>query len=298
MSTEPTPSEPTPVESTVNHEPLRPLTDDEITAFATDGVVVLRGLLDGGWLDLLAAAVDDDIAHPAPGHHGYDVAGGGRFHGNFDNWRSDRRFARYCLESPLPAVAAQLLDADTIQLFYDQLFVKERSTDSPTPWHNDQPYWPVAGRQLLSLWVTLDPVTADSGALEFVRRSHRWNRWFQPRTFAAGGYDYEHNPDYEPMPDIDASRHEFDLVTWDMEPGDLLAFHALTVHGSGGNLRRDRRRRGYTVRYAGDDVVYETRAGTNPALGRSDQTSGAPLDPVAYPVAHRRRGAPPAEVGP
>lgn len=274
----------------MNRRPLRPLTDTEVRAFDVDGAVLLRGLLDDDWLALLDDAIEHDIAEPAPGYHGYDSPDGGRFHGNFDNWRSDERFARYCLESPLPFVAAQLLGAETVHLFYDQLFVKEAATPSPTPWHNDQPYWPVAGRQAMSLWVTLDPVTLDSGALEFIRGSHRWDRWFQPRTFAAGGYQYEINPDYEPIPDFEADRDELDIVTWDMEPGDLLAFHALTVHGSGGNLRSDRRRRGYTVRYTGDDVTYDARVGTNPALTRADHPSGVPLEAAIYPVAHGAAG--------
>lgn len=270
----------------MNSQPLRPLTDGEIHTFETDGVILLRGLLDDEWLDLLAQAIERDIADPAPGYHGYASPEGGGFHGNFDNWRSDEQFARYCLHSPLPSIAAGFLRSDTVHLFYDQLFVKEPSTPSPTPWHNDQPYWPVAGWQVMSLWVALDPVTRDSGALEFIRGSHRWNRWFQPRTFAAGGYEYEINPQYEPIPDFDADRSELDIVTWDMEPGDLLAFHALTVHGSGGNSRPDRRRRGYTVRYAGDDITYDARPGTNPALTRTDHQSGTPLDSAIYPLAY------------
>lgn len=270
----------------MNREPLRPITEAEIEAFDTDGVVLLAGLLDGDWLELLAGAIERDIADPAPGYHGYDAPGGGKFHGNFDNWRSDPAFARYCLGSPLPVLAARLLGCDAVQLFYDQLFVKEPGTSSPTPWHNDQPYWPIAGRRALSLWVTLDRVTLDSGGLEFVRGSHRWDRWFQPRTFAKGGYEYETNPRYEPIPDLDAQRDSLDIVSWDMEPGDLLAFHALTVHGSGGNLRTDRRRRGYTVRYAGDDITYDPRTGTNPALRRPDHDPGVALDPAIYPVAY------------
>jgi ectoine hydroxylase-related dioxygenase (phytanoyl-CoA dioxygenase family) len=268
----------------------RSLTQDELDAFETDGVVLLSGVLDDRWLQGLADAIEDDIADPAPGYHGYDSPDGGRFHGNFDNWRSDERFASYCLESPLPALAAQLLRSESVNLFYDQLFVKEASTPIPTPWHSDQPFWPVAGWQVMSFWVTLDPVTLDSGALEFIRGSHRWGRSFQPRTFAKGGYEYEINPDYEPIPDFEAQRDELDLVTFDMEPGDLLAFHAQIVHGSGGNLRTDRRRRGYTVRYAGDAILYDARIGTNPALTRTDHRSGVPLDPAIYPLAWDLRG--------
>lgn len=269
-----------------NREPLRPITEAESAAFETDGVVLLSGLLDDDWLDQLAEAIERDIANPAPGYHGYDSPDGGRFHGNFDNWRADAAFARYCLESPLPVVAAQLLHEDSVNLFYDQLFVKERSTPSPTPWHNDQPYWPIAGRQAMSLWVTLDPVTLESGGLEFIRGSHLWDRWFQPRTFAKGGYEYEINPSYEPIPDFEAERDNLDLVSWDMEPGDLLAFHSLAVHYAGGNLLTDRRRRGYTVRYTGSDVTFDLRPGTNPALKLTGHEHGIPLQPAIYPIAY------------
>lgn len=268
----------------MNPEPLQPITEEDRETFERDGVVLLRGILDDEWLELLADAIEADIADPAPGYHGYQSPEGGYFHGNFDNWRHDQRFARYCLGSPLPHLAAELLGCRSVNLFYDQLFVKEATTPSPTPWHNDQPYWPVAGRQLMSFWVSLDPVTLDSGGLEFIRGSHLWDRWFQPRTFGTGGYQYEENPAYEPIPDFDTQRSELDIVSWDMEPGDLLAFHALTVHGSGGNTRSDRRRRGYTVRYAGDDVSYDPRTGTNPALIRNDHEANVPLDPAIYPA--------------
>ena len=269
----------------MNREPLSPLTDDQRRTFSADGVVLLPGVLDRDWLDLLAGAIDDDIAEPAPGYHGYRSDDGGHFHGNFDNWRHDPRFSRYCLESPLPVIAADLLGCSRVQLFYDQLFVKEPSTPSPTPWHSDQPYWPVAGTQVMSFWVSLDPVTLDSGGMEFIRGSHRWDRWFQPRTFAEGGYEYQRNPRYEEIPDFDSARDDLDLVSYDMAPGDLLAFHALTVHGSGGNQRVDVRRRAYTVRYTGEDVTYERRVGTNPALDRPHHTDGAPLADADYPVA-------------
>ena len=111
--------------------------------------------------------------------------------------------------------------------FYDQLFVKEPGTPQPTRWHNDQPYWPVRGWPVMSFWLPLDPVTRESGALAFVAGSHRWDRWFQPQPFAEGGAAYEQGEGYEPMPDIDAGGYR--ILSWDMEPGDALAFHAMTA---------------------------------------------------------------------
>ncbi len=270
----------------MNKKSLREITDDEVDAFEQDGVMKLSGVLDDDWVDVLRDAIERDIASPGPGFHGYETEDGkGRFHGNFDVRLSDEGFRKYCEESPLPALAARLMGASKVNLFYDQLFVKEPGTNAPTPWHNDQPYWPVRGSQVMSFWLALDPVTLESGAVEFVRGSHRWDRWFQPESFSKkSAFQYEKNPDYEPMIDVEKSRAEHDIVYFDMAPGDLLAFHAMTLHGSGGNTRSDRRRRGFAVRYTGDDAVYDPRAGTNPGVHNPDLTAGDPMDSAQYPL--------------
>ncbi len=261
------------------------ITIADIEAYDRDGVTVLRQVVDADWRARLAAAIERDIARPGPFYHGYE-AGGGRFHGNLRLWESDETFRAFCLRSPLPALARRFFNSAKVNLLYDQLFVKEAGTANRTRWHNDQPYWPMRGWQVLSFWIALDRTTAESGALEFIRGSHRWNRWFQPEVFGqtAAVNEYETNPDYEPMPDIEAARGDYDIVTWELEPGDAYVFHGLTVHGAGGNRMSDRRRRGYTVRYTGDDVVYDTRPGVNIHLRNATLKDGDPLDSEQYPV--------------
>jgi ectoine hydroxylase-related dioxygenase (phytanoyl-CoA dioxygenase family) len=263
------------------------ISDGDIRAFDEDGVVVLRGVIDAVWLARLSAAIERDIEKPGPHYHGYEAEdGAGRFHGNLRLWETDADFRDYCFSSPLPGMAQQFFAASKINLLYDQLFVKEADTSNPTRWHNDQPYWAVRGWQVMSFWLALDKTTSESGALEFVRGSHKWDRWFQPEVFGkntgTGGYD--RNPDYETMPDIDGHRDDYEILTWDLEPGDVYAFHALTVHGSGGNLTSTTRRRGYTVRYTGDDAVYDTRPGTNTHLRCADLSDGDALDSSVFPL--------------
>lgn len=272
----------------------RHVSSSEREAFERDGIVCLRGLIGPDTIERLRAAVDRDIANPGPKYYGYQGKGDGSFHGNQELWQTDRDFADYCLHSCLPGLAGQFFGANKVNLYFDHLFVKEPGADSPTPWHNDQPYWPVAGWQVMSFWLALDPVSRDSGAVEYVRGSHKWDRWFQPRGFSdssTGINAYAQNPDYEPIPDIDADRGAYDIVSFDMEPGDVLAFHALTLHGAGGNARRDRRRRGYAVRYTGDDAVYDPRPGTSALLHDADLTQGEPLDSPRFPVVWTRARA-------
>lgn len=254
--------------------------------FHEDGVVALRGVVDEHWLGVLADAVEADIANPGPYYHGYEPEDGqGRFHGNLRTWQAHEGFRAFCCDSPMPALAAEILDSKKINLLYDQLFVKEPGTTNPTRWHNDQPYWPMDGYQVITLWVALDKTTHDSGALEFIRGSHKWDRFFQPEPFGKNETrPYEQNPEYEAMIDVESARDEYDIITFDLEPGDVYAFHALTVHAAGGNHSRTRRRRGYAVRYTGDDVTYSTRLGVNAGLRAPELNHGDPLDSETYPV--------------
>lgn len=262
----------------------KPLQAD-IDAYDNDGVVPLQGVVSDADLKKLADAIEDDIRDPGPFYHGYE-SDEGQFHGNMRLWETNDTFRHMCLNSDLPAIAQAFFGGSKTNLLYDQLFVKESSMSQSTRWHNDQPYWPIRGWQVLSIWIALDQTNAKSGRLEFVRGSHLWDRWFQPEVFGKTGAinQYERNPDFEDIPDIEADRDRYDIVSWDLEPGDVYLFHAMTVHGAGGNRASDRRRRGYTVRYTGDDVVYDVRPGLSQPLVCEELVPGGPLDSERYPV--------------
>ena len=69
-----------------------------------------------------------------------------------------------------------------------------------------------------------------------------------------------------------------------MNPGDLLAFHALVIHGSGGNFSKDLRRRAYAVRYTGDNVIYSEEKGSHKDLRNSELNEGDSLTTKQYPM--------------
>ena len=93
-----------------------------------------------------------DLAGCADLRHKHCIrpGGKGRFHGNVRMWEYDPDFRAFCLESPLPKLAQAFLGSERINLLYDQLFVKEPGTTNRTRWHNDQPYWPISGSQVIS----------------------------------------------------------------------------------------------------------------------------------------------------
>jgi len=256
-----------------------------IEQYWADGAIVVRDAVSVEWRERLAAAIERDIENPGPFDHSYDVAGG-RFHGNLRIWQNDDDFAEFCVRGPGVDIARQFVRASRMNLLYDQLFVKEPGADHRTRWHNDQPYWPVSGRDVVSVWVALDTTTAANGRLEFVRGSHEWDRWFQPEAFGpnAGASMYEQNPDYETMLDIESNRDDYDIITWDVAPGDVYVFSAMTVHGAPGNTSSTNRRRGYTVRYCGDDVRYDPRMGISTPVLVEGLAAGDLLDSAQCPL--------------
>lgn len=236
------------------------VTDGEARRFATDGAIVIRDLLDDRWLELIAEGVEHNRAHPSDWAHWYtepDRAIG--FWSDYVTWRDVEPYRRVAFESPLAATAAVLTGSSSVRFFHEHVLVKEPGAVERTPWHHDQPYYCIDGDQNVSLWVALDPVPATSG-MRFVAGSHRWGRWFVPRKFI------DHSPyaappeGFELVPDIDGAIEagEHSVLAFDVEPGDVIAFHFRTLHDAPGNELASRRR-AVSFRWLGDDARFATR---------------------------------------
>jgi ectoine hydroxylase-related dioxygenase (phytanoyl-CoA dioxygenase family) len=258
--------------------------DQTLHRYREDGAVVLRSLLDASMIERLRDAVQTVLSSLSAHGNEYARPGEARFvQDMFMAQRPDAAGAAFrslVHDSPLAEVAGRLMGARQVRFFYDQLFVKEPGSVSPTPWHQDLPYWPLRGEQICGLWCPLDPVDLDSGAVEYVRGSHRGGHWYRPQHFGGGsGYDGARG---EPMPDIDATVAPADRLSWAMQPGDAIAFHGLVIHGAGGNRSAQRRRRAVSLRWMGDDAVFDDRPGTYP-FDMSGQVAGTPLRGARYP---------------
>jgi len=234
----------------------------EREAFRRDGAVCLRGVFEPRWIELLAAAVEKDKAEPGPMVRRNTPEGApGEFFVDFQLWRRWPECRRFVEDSPAAEVAAQMLGASEIVFYHDHLLVKEPGTREPTPWHHDQPYYPIDGTMLGSIWLPLDPVDRVT-SVEYIAGSHRWGRWFRPRYFNVDNTALGAGDDgFEEIPDFDAERGSHRLLGWDMAPGDCVFFHALTVHGAPGNASPTRRRRAYATRWLGEDARFAERPG-------------------------------------
>jgi ectoine hydroxylase-related dioxygenase (phytanoyl-CoA dioxygenase family) len=260
------------------------ISKEQYLAYEDDGVVCLRDVFDQHWIDLVAQGINEAIKSPGPHGENYNPDASA-FFGDLDMWQRHHEFREYVLNSPAAELVAQLMQSTRVNFFYDQLLVKEPGAETATPWHQDQPYWAISGRQVCSIWMPVDPVSAES-SLEFVAGSHRWGQEFNPQHFKDQS-PYE-DTGLPPMPDIEARRSDYQILSWDLEPGDCIVFQAMIVHGAKGNYSVDTRRRVLSTRWAGDDARYcirrgETAIPTFPVeLNHGDKFSGE-LFPEVWP---------------
>lgn len=254
---------------------------EAIDAYQNDGIICIREAFTKDQVELLREIAAQDMKSPSKMSQDATREGSGRFFSDTFVHKHIEELSEIVNNSCAADLARDVLKTKKINLIFDQFLIKEPGTSTPTPWHHDQTYWPVAGDQVCTLWAALDPVTAETGAVEYVKGSHRWGQRYMAESFVDKG---RYKEDLPPVPDIDAMRGELDLIQFEMQPGDITLHHGLTVHGAPGNSRADQARRAYVMRWAGDDATYYPRPNLQPMLFDPGIPAGGPLDSDLFPV--------------
>jgi ectoine hydroxylase-related dioxygenase (phytanoyl-CoA dioxygenase family) len=136
--------------------------------------------------------------------------------------------------------------------------------------------------QNISFWIPVDPVPI-KWTLEFIAGSHRKNRYLA-RTFLKKEAKWFPEGSLSDPPNIEENPGKYRVLSWELEPGDAVAFHMLTLHAGAesGALRRV-----FSVRLIGDNIRHAPRDWEiSPEFpGLSDQLpAGVPMDHKLFPV--------------
>jgi ectoine hydroxylase-related dioxygenase (phytanoyl-CoA dioxygenase family) len=254
---------------------------EQIEAFDRDGVALLPGLL-ADRVTELAGAVAENMAAPSRFERTYRPADGtAPFFQDYCNWQRIPGYRKAITETVMAEAAALLMGSRTARIFHEHVLVKEPGNSMKTPWHQDQPYYLVEGRQSVSFWVPLDHVPREIG-IEYVAGSHRWGRDFRPQRFN-GTALYEGDTS-EAVPDVEGEREKFTVLGWAMKPGDAVAFDFRCLHGAPANTTINRRR-AVSFRWVGDDAVFAKRKGrTSPPFPHLAFDDGARFEGPDFPV--------------
>lgn len=254
-----------------------------IAEFAQNGVVVVRNLVDKAAIAKLAQGIDNNIAAPSPrAKTASQPDDPGWFFEDFCNWQHIPEYQDFIFNTDIASAAGQLMGSKEVRLYHDHTLVKTAGTQQPTPWHQDQPYYNVEGMQNISMWFPVDPIPRVA-TLEFIAGSHK-GPWLMPRSFMDKQAKWFPEGSLQDLPDIEADRSQFDILGWELQPGDAVFFHMLALHASRGSATH---RRVFSVRFLGDDMKHAPRPWvTSPDFpGLADRLpAGAALEDELFPI--------------
>jgi ectoine hydroxylase-related dioxygenase (phytanoyl-CoA dioxygenase family) len=168
--------------------------------------------------------------------------------------------------APAAELAARLMGTPSAQLILDQTFYKASGFINPTPWHQDTPFLRVRGHDMARVWLSCDPSPRDL-TIQVVRGSHRWNVVYNTRgaqtsevvtTGEGSAFTFEGMGDeaLPPAPDVARYRDSFEILSWDVEPGDALVFNGNVLHGAEGRAQHPTPRRAFTSMWGGPELRY------------------------------------------
>ena len=228
---------------------------------------MLPDMFDTSWIELLRQGLTNHLKSPSPRSRVWDRDDHGRtMFWDAMAWHDVAEYQRFVFESPAAEIAGRLLGSSRINFFFDAVFVRSAGSQFQTPWHQDEPYWSVEGHDTCTIWMPLVPVNA-ANALAFVPGSHLGSVAFDHYDFGTLNPDGEADVDRSDftataqadVPDIDADREAFGVVSWDMEPGDCVVFNSRILHGGSGLLDAYRNLEVFTSKWLGDDVRIAVR---------------------------------------
>ncbi|MGI9315710.1 MAG: phytanoyl-CoA dioxygenase family protein [bacterium] len=268
------------------------ISEDDISRYQQDGVLFLKGAFTD-WVKPLKEGLERNIASPQSYRFPAESTRAdapGRFFDSYCNWNLIPEFERFVFHSGAAALAGKIMQSSAAQFFHEHVFVKEAGTQRTTPFHQDIPYYCVSGDQGVSVYVALDPVD-ENMSVKYVKGSHKWGKTYFPKVWLN---DEDFNIDEEgydgPVPDIMGQTHLYDLVSWQLEPGDTILFSFKTLHGtSEGEMNK--KRSAFSTRWMGDDMRYLERSGeTSPPFIDTGMLTGDKMREDWFPVVWRQPG--------
>ena len=158
----------------------------------------------------------------------------------------------YCLDPGL-LDTVEAIDGPDVLLWTTDLFHRPAGHGVATPWHQDDEYWPIEPMGGTSAWIAITPCRKGNGCLRVIPGSHK--RRASHQVAESGAFPRNLDPD---------TFDEADAVDVELEPGQMMLFHALLVHGSWPNTS-SQPRTGMTMRFIPSTSFFDHDAGSENA---------------------------------
>jgi ectoine hydroxylase-related dioxygenase (phytanoyl-CoA dioxygenase family) len=156
-------------------------------------------------------------------------------------WQGDEEARKFVLAKRFAKIAADLMGVKNVRLYHDQALFKEPG-GGPTPWHQDQYYWPIDTNNTITMWMPLVDIDVDMGMLTFASGSYKEGAVF----------DFEISDESETAFDDYVKEHKFPISrAKTMNAGDATWHRGFTMHHASGN-NSNKMRQVMTIIYIAD----------------------------------------------
>jgi len=205
-----------------------------------------------------------------------------------NGWRADHLVASIVFSPVLGHALAALAGWPGARIIQDNLLWKPPGARS-VGFHRDNAYlaW-YRPQEMATCWIALDETSADGGAVEFARGSHRWATGDDPPM------EFHAPPDHRAPMEAAAAVEGVgpDLVPVEVPAGGGSFHHGWTWHGSGPNLT-DVHRRVLVLHCASSGARFNREGfgvGNGPVYSRYAHEGDDVMDEAHFPILWRDDG--------
>ena len=204
-----------------------PLQDETVKQYERDGYVVVRGMFDAEEIELLRRAAKEDRELDQHSF-GKGDGEGGTVRLSLWNHPGDSLYGMFARCESIVNSAEKILGGEVYH-YHSKMIMKDARVGGAWTWHQDYGYWYQNGvlfPMLTSAFIAVDRATKENGCMQVLKGSHHLGRIDHVLSGDQAGADVERVREAEKV---------LDLVYVEMEPGDVLFFHANLLHRSDQN---------------------------------------------------------------
>jgi ectoine hydroxylase-related dioxygenase (phytanoyl-CoA dioxygenase family) len=140
-------------------------------------------------------------------------------------WQHDEDVKKFVLARRFAKIAANLLGVENVRIYHDQALFKEPG-GGPTPWHQDQYYWPIDTHKTITMWMPLVDIDVNMGMLTFASGSQKKGVIFDYEISDLSDAEFEKYIEKNSFPIIRSSS---------MKAGDATWHYGNTIHSAPAN---------------------------------------------------------------
>jgi ectoine hydroxylase len=204
-----------------------PFKEDRLDEYERKGFVLAKGMFDAEEIGLLrrAAKQDRELDQHSFGRGDGE---GGIVRLSLWNHPGDTIYGMFARCETIVNSAEKLLGGEVYH-YHSKMIMKDARVGGAWAWHQDYGYWYQNGvlfPLLCSASIAVDPATRENGCLQVLSGSHHMGRIDHILTGDQAGADLER---------VREAQKRLETVYVDMDPGDVLFFHANLLHRSDQN---------------------------------------------------------------